>query len=131
MRFLILLLPLLLPLVLMLVGLPLAGVVLAGKPLAQYLEFPPRTVYVVHAAFSWWAFAATTLFLVVAVFPFVNRIVRYRVSGETNPLRGASFPRWGWFAVAWLAIVWLLAWNRFAWFAPFQAFTFSMLWRVW
>ena len=112
----------------MLVGLPLAGVVLAGKPLALYLEFPPRTVYVVHADFSWWAFAATTLSVVVAVFPFVNRVVRYRVSGEESPLHAASLPWWGWLAVAWLAVVWLLAWNRFAWFAPFQAFTFGVLW---
>ena len=124
MRFLILFVPLFL----MLIGLPLAGVIVSGKPLALYFEFPPRTVYVVHAAFSWWAFAATTLFVVVAVFPFLNRVVRYRVSGEDSPVHAASLPWWGWLAVVWLAVVWLLAWNRFAWFAPFQAFTFSMLW---
>lgn len=124
MRFLILLLPI----VLMLVGLPLAGVVLAGRPLALYLEFPPITEYVVHAAFSWWAFAATTLFVGVAVFPFVRRIARNRGSSEGALLHCASLPWWGWFAVAWLAVVWLLAWNRFAWFASFQAFSFSMLW---
>ena len=121
-------LTLLVPLVLMLIGLPLAGVILAGKPLALYFEFPPRTVYVVHAAFSWWAFAATTLFIIVVVFPFLNRVVRYRVSGEQSPVHAAYFPWWGWLAAASLAIVWLLAWNRFAWFAPFQAYTFSMLW---
>ncbi len=121
-------LKLLLPLVLMLIGLPLAGVVAAGKPVARYLEFPPRTEYVVHAAFSWWVFAATVLLVAAAVVPFVKRIVRHRASGERLLLRGAAFPWWGWVAIAWLAVAWPLAWSRFAWFAPLQAFTFSMLW---
>ncbi|MCK5362278.1 MAG: hypothetical protein KAR22_04895, partial [Gammaproteobacteria bacterium] len=59
-------LTLLLLLTLILVGLPLTGVALAGKPLAPYLEFPPRSVTVVHAAFSWWAFAATALLVIGA-----------------------------------------------------------------
>jgi hypothetical protein len=114
--------------VLILIGLPLAGVVLAGKPLALYLEFPPITEYVAHTTFSWWAFAATTLFVIVAVFPFVKRVVLYRGSSEKILVRSASIPWWGWLAVVWLAVFWLLAWNRFAWFASFQAFTFSLLW---
>jgi hypothetical protein len=112
----------------MLIGLPLAGIVIAGKELWPYLEFPPRTEYVVHAAFSWWAFAATALLVIVTVFPFVYRVVRNRAGVERGPLRVAGFPWWGWIACAWLAVVWLLAWNRFDWFAPLQAFTFSMLW---
>ena len=116
------------PLVLMLIGLPLAGVIVAGKPLDLYLEFPPRTVYVVHAGFSWWAFAATTLFIVVMVFPFLSRVIRHRVSAEGNPVKAAYFPWWGWLAVAWLVLVWLLAWNRFPWFESLQSFTFTMLW---
>ncbi len=124
MRFLILFVPL----SLMLIGLPLTGVIVSGKPLALYFEFPPRTVYVIHAEFSWWAFTATTLFIVVVVFPFLNRIVRLRVRGEENPVPAAYYPWWGWLALAWLGVVWLLAWNRFTWFAPFQPFTFSMLW---
>jgi hypothetical protein len=121
-------LKLLLPMVLMLVGLPLAGVVLAGKPLAFYLEFPPTTEYVVHTAFSWWAFAATALLVVAAVSPFVDRVVRSRGSGGVGVARSASFPWWGWLAVVWLAAAWILAWNRFPWFASFQPFTFIMLW---
>jgi len=114
--------------VLMLVGLPLAGVVLAGKPLAFYLEFPPITQYVVHTAFSWWAFAATTLFVIAAALPFVNRVVRNWASDGGSVVHAPSFPWWGWLAVIWLAVAWLLAWNRFAWFGSFQSFTFSMLW---
>ncbi|WP_174626566.1 hypothetical protein [Candidatus Methylobacter favarea] len=38
------------------------------------------------------------------------------------------FPRWGWLGVALMIISWILAWNRFAWFEPFQEFTFTPLW---
>lgn len=124
MRFLILLLLV----VLMLVGLPLAGIILAGKPLAPYLEFPPTTEYVVHAAFSWWAFAGTALLVIVAVFPFVGKVVRYRGSAGAISGSSASLPWWGWLGIAWLAVAWLLAWSRLAWFAPFQTTTFTLLW---
>jgi hypothetical protein len=114
--------------VLMLVGLPLAGVVLAGKPLAPYLEFPPITAYLVHTAFSWWAFLMATLLVIAAVSPFVNRVARNWGSSEGRTACSASLPWWGRLAVMWLAVAWLLAWNRFAWFASFQELTFSMLW---
>ena len=107
MRFLILLASL----VLMLIGLPFAGIILAGKPLVMYLEFPPRSVYVFHAGFSWWLFAATTLLIVAVVFLFLNQVVRFRVSGENNQVSNAYFPWWGWLAVAWLVVVWLFAWR--------------------
>lgn len=121
-------LSLLIALALMLVGLPLAGLALAARPLAPYLEFPPHTEYVVHADFSWWAFAATALLVTAALAPFVKRVVSSSANGAQHPLVAAPLPWWGWLAVAWLAGVWLLAWNRFAWFAPVQGFTFSMLW---
>lgn len=119
---------LLVVLVLLLVGLPIAGIAFAGKPLAPYLEFPPRTEYVAHAAFSWLAFALTALLVAAALAPFVKRVVATPASAEARRAPAASFPWWGWLAVAWLAVVWLLAWNRFVWFASFQSFTFSMLW---
>ncbi|MGD8290190.1 MAG: hypothetical protein PVF37_00700, partial [Desulfobacterales bacterium] len=37
----------------MLLGLPLVGLFLAGYPVSRYLEFPPKTQYIVHAPFSW------------------------------------------------------------------------------
>jgi hypothetical protein len=119
---------LLLPLACMLLGLPLAGVVVAGKALAPYFEFPPRTEYVVHAGFSGWVFAATALLVLVAVIPFVMQVVVHRASAESSAAPVAPFPWWGWVAVIWLVLVWLLAWNRFSWFAPLQPFTFTLLW---
>jgi hypothetical protein len=119
---------LLLVLLSVLIGLPIAGVAIAGKPLCFYFEFPPRTEHVVHAGFSWPVFAATILLVTIAVFPFVFRIARHRDNGERTPAPLASIPWWGWVAFAWLALIWFLAWNRFEWFASMQAFTFSLLW---
>jgi len=119
---------LLVTLVLMLVGLPLVGVSLAGKPLASYLEFPPMTHYVVHSAFSWWVFTATTLLVIAAVSPFAACVVASRERRRGRVPRRAAFPWWGWVALAWLVLVWCLAWNRFPWFASMQSLTFSMLW---
>jgi hypothetical protein len=73
-------------LTLILISLPLAGVALAGKPLAPYLEFPPRTVYVIHSAFSWWV-------IVAAVLPFARRIARTRGSIEASPARSGPADR--------------------------------------
>jgi hypothetical protein len=38
----------------MLLGLPLLGIWIAGYPISDYLEFPPRTRYVQHAPFLGW-----------------------------------------------------------------------------
>ena len=120
------LLRLFVPLALMLIGLPLAGVALAGRPIAAYLQFPPRTEYVEHAPFSWLAFALTAALVVLALTPFLARVVRTR--DARAPLAGGAFPWWGWLAITWLVFAWTLAWSRFEWFAALQAHTFTMLW---
>jgi len=53
----------------MLLGLPLLGIFAAGYPVARYLEFPPQTRYVVHAPFSWLAFAVIALSILTVVLP--------------------------------------------------------------
>ncbi|MFH1023247.1 MAG: hypothetical protein V1809_07635 [Planctomycetota bacterium] len=60
-------------LIVMLLGLPLAGVWLAGKPVGQYLEFPPTTRYVTHAPFSWPHFIGYCLFAGIVAIPFLRR----------------------------------------------------------
>ncbi len=119
---------LLVVLVLMLVGLPLVGPALTGKPLTPYLGFPPQTTMAVHPPFSWWVFAAIALVTLIAVAPFVIRVVGCRARDREISTHPATFPWWGWLGAALLAVSWWLAWNRFAWFAPLQTFTFSPLW---
>jgi len=79
----------------MLVGLPMLGVVLAGYPITRYLEFPPETLYVCHAPFSWVAFIACTLFILAVVLPIiVNSMVRIRQI-KIRPSATYTFPWWG------------------------------------
>ncbi len=108
--------------------LPLAGVVVAGKPVRQYLEFPPLTQYVEHAAFSWLAFMALAVLTAAVMLPFIIRVLRSRPHHAAPAVPVHPFPWWGWLGVAVTGVNWVLAWNRFAWFAPLQPFTFSPFW---
>lgn len=112
---------------LLLVGLPLVGILSAGKPLARYLEFPPLTRYVAHAPFAWPAFIALALIIAICLAPFVRQVFRHWRDPATAPgLR--PFPWWGWAGLALGGAAWIMAWNRFRWFAPVQEFTFTPLW---
>jgi len=112
----------------MLLGLPPAGVLLDGMPLVRYLEFPPRTLYVQHAPFSWVAFIAYCLFIVAVVGPFLVHALRRRRPASVITPRTSPFPWWGWCGVALGLVSWILAWNRFPWFSDYQAHTFTPLW---
>ncbi len=112
---------------LLLIGAPLLGLVAAGKPLEPYLEFPPRTRWVPHAPFSWTAFVVIGLLVILCTWPLVRLVVG--AAGSTSSFtRRQAFPWWGWVGLAGGAASWVLAWNRWAWFAPLQPHTFPMLW---
>ncbi|MEW6667810.1 MAG: hypothetical protein AB1512_21585 [Thermodesulfobacteriota bacterium] len=115
-------------LALMLLGLPLCGAVLGGLPLARYLEFPPVTLYVVHAPFSWPLFWGYALFILAVVSPFVVRGLRGRPKTEEPNPAALPFPWWGWLGPLLGVVAWTLAWTRFPWFVDFQAHTFTPLW---
>jgi hypothetical protein len=107
---------------------PLLGIWLKGEPLIPYLDFPPHTRPTQPKPFSWLAFLVIGLFVGACIAPFIAKLIRVnrRVilkSPETN-----RFPFWGWLGFAFLTLAWLLAWNRFAWFQPFQQHTFTPLW---
>lgn len=109
---------------LLLLGLPLLGVWLAGLPLSHYTEFPPLTQYRVPAPFCW-----TAVFVIAAIqvplwIPVVALLLRFQVSG----FRFHLFPRWGWIALAWTGTWWIIAWTRFPCFALIQHHTFTPLW---
>lgn len=119
---------LLVPLTVMLLGLPLAGVALAGKTVWPYLAFPPVTAFVAHAPFSWLAFIALTAMVLVSVTPFVYRVARSKWPAREMPVSRRPLAWWGWLGVAVVALAWGLAWNRFGWFEPFQEYTFTPIW---
>ncbi|MCJ7773895.1 MAG: hypothetical protein MUP22_12280 [Desulfobacterales bacterium] len=110
----------------MLIGLPFLGVILAGYPVIQYLEFPPQTRYIAHASFSWVAFAIFALFILIAVFPFIIQNFAEKSLRKTNIQK--PFPWWGWISIFLLIVSWTLAWPRFSFFREFQEYTFTPLW---
>jgi hypothetical protein len=119
----------LLGMVAILILLPLLGVLASGESLANYLEFPPLTRHVQHAAFSWWAFvlfSAINLMLLAGI-AYLLRSAHQKVR-SLSQLTYHRFPRWGWMGLAVLASGWLLAWSRFEWFRTFQGHTFCLPW---
>lgn len=106
---------------------PPAGVLLRGESPAPYLQFPPVTTMVEPSSFSWIAFLGVLLFVIAATWPFWRRMAGRSWRGRSaRPQR--YLPWWGWIAAAGLVLFWVLAWNRFAWFEPFQRHTFFPLW---
>jgi hypothetical protein len=113
----------------MLLGLPMIGILLAGRTVSLYLEFPPKTIYVEATPFSWLAFIAYSLFILAILSPFVIHGLR-RNGGVHGKKPSAAFPWWGWFGLLLAAAAWIFAWTRFPWFEPFQPHTFIPLWAA-
>jgi len=115
-------------LIMMLLGLPMLGVIVADKEIATYLEFPPQTSYVEHAPFSWPVFIGYAIFTLAWVCPILIRILKKDRREGPAPSHASPFPWWGWFGMLFGAVAWILAWSRFPWFAEFQPHTFTPLW---
>jgi hypothetical protein len=114
----------------MLLGLPPAGLLLAGKQIGPYLQFPPLTRYVTHAPFSWWVFAlyATIDLAGISLIVYLIYRGRRRRSGPQVLLRSVRMPWWGWLGLSVMAVGWILAWTRMQWFSPLQHHTFVLPW---
>ncbi len=56
------------------------------------------------------------------------RSMRSNHPGRPPAPAARRFPAWGWLGIAGGICFWILAWSRFTWFTPLQAFTFSPLW---
>jgi hypothetical protein len=112
-------------------ALPLAGGLFAGRSLAEFTQFPPPleipTDYVRFSKLA--AFAVAALLAAVAR-PWV--VGRQRAAptfeGVAAPMAGRRFPWWGWVALVWTFTWWMLAWTRWEWFEPLQQYTFFPLW---
>ncbi len=112
----------------MILLLPLAGVVISGRPLGRYLEFPPVSRYIDHAAFSMAAFMSFSVMIVLSC--ALTAFMAIRCARDEpcrfEPVR--AFPWWGWLSLAANGFFWILAWSRFPWFGAFQLHTFTPLW---
>ncbi len=106
--------------------LPLTGILFTGRPIRQYLEFPPLTRYVSHADFSPVIFLSGTflvllLLLLFLFFIITTKTIRY-------PKTKKKLPWWGYVGFMVIILTWIPAWNRFSWFAVVQPYTFTPLW---
>jgi len=115
-------------LILILMGLPLLGVWLAGFPPMQYLEFPPRTRYIEHAPFSPVAFFSYALFILCGAFFLAGKIWHSPGRKHRRATAVHPFPIWGFLGLGSGLLFWFLAWTRFSWFGAFQLHTFTPLW---
>ena len=116
------------PLIILLLGLPLAGLRLAGRDILPFLEFPPKTRFVEHAPFSPPFFIGVALFVFALTAPFAVRGCLCRTQKRPEKKPSLPFPWWGYAGVITGILSWILAWSRFAWFAPLQLHTFTPLW---
>ena len=107
--------------------LPLAGAAVLGKPLAAYLQFPPKTPDVTHAPFSLPVFLGLTLLILAATTPILLRLISFR-SGDGLRKPVMPFPWWGWAGAALGAASWILAWSRIPWLGGIQSLAFTPLW---
>jgi hypothetical protein len=113
----------------MLLGLPLLGIWVAGYPVLDYLEFPPQTRYVRHAPFSGLAFTLYGIFIAACTVPLIVRALKPFPRNLSISRQAAQpFPAWGWLGLILGMVAWILAWTRFSWFSAFQPHTFTPLW---
>ena len=111
-----------------LLALPAAGVRLTGGDVAPYLDFPPLTTFVAHAPFSWPVFIVLLMFVAAVCGPILLHIAAHKTMPHSPKGDHLPLPWWGGCGIILIILSWLLAWNRFAWFAAFQAYTFLPLW---
>jgi len=114
----------------MIIGLPLLGIVAAGRDAAPFLEIPPTTRFVRHAGFSWgwFAFFAVADLLAAGGLLGAVRCGRRRTPPAADRPVGGRFPWWGWVGLVFCLLSWLMAWQRFTWFWLFQPHTFLPIW---
>lgn len=113
---------------LLMIVLPVLGIMATGKPIGQYLEFPPVTRYVQHTGFSWPVFLLMAAGILMFLLPFEWRTFRSGRTVERRPSSVCAFPWWGWIGIVLCIASWILAWTRFEWFSSFQVYIFTPLW---
>lgn len=106
---------------------PLLGVKVAGGSPLPYLQFPLLTEDAAPKSFSWILFVSLLFLIALALWPFVKRLAGRRFLPRKSDM-DRKFPPWGWAALSGCILFWVLAWSRFAFFEPFQRFTFFPLW---
>ena len=107
-------------------GIPLLALVAAGQSAAPYLAFPPRTLQVSPAPFSWSAFVLMSLPAIAAIALYWAAIATARPGPAPRPLQG--IPWWGWAGPVLIAAGWTLAWSGSVVPPEWRRHVFTPLW---
>lgn len=107
---------------------PLAGVRLAGEPIAPYLALPPQLASPPSPPFSWLRFSIIGALVLAVLAPFLYVVLRNQDRGVRRVAPQRGFPWWGWLGLLWLLASWFVAWNRFDWLGDWQAHSFAPIW---
>lgn len=113
--------------------LPLLGAWIDGRALGALWTFPPPLhIPTTYPTWSWIAFTLVLGLLAAIAITWARcRVLGARVEATPAPRRADKrrpFSWWAGAAMVWTGGWWILAWTRFAWFAPLQRFTFLPLW---
>ncbi len=114
-------------LILLVTGLPLAGIIARGADITQYLEFPPLTKYIAHEPFSMKIFILLLLLILAVTIPLIYRFMRTGwTRGREKPAE--YFPWWGYAGIIMMILSWCIAWTRVETLSCIQPHTFIPLW---
>lgn len=114
-----------------LIGLPLACCLVGGYDdiLDGVKNFPPRTedfgfhpekLWNFRRPFNWYWFIGMTAYTLGCLFPFLVRGLRGCRRAADRTSHRFRFPLWGWGGLVLLIASWIITWNRFEWFRPYQ-----------
>jgi len=115
-------------LLILILGLPVFGLLLAGYSFPTYLTIFPIPTEPGESSISWLTCGIMTVLIAAALTPLIWRFFKFPVIPRRKSFHPGPFPWWGWIAVLWITGSWLLAWTRFSWFEPWQPHTFPLLW---
>ncbi len=107
--------------------LPVAGAALAGAEPGAFLTFPPRPRPATPPGVSWPVLGAILAAVVLAVAPFLIRLLRSRPVPGPRP-SGRRFPVWGWGAAGLVLVAWAVAWGGLGGSPLLQRHAFTPLW---
>jgi len=115
-------------LLLLLLGLPPLGILLSDQSLPPHLTFLPIPIQPGEASLAWPTFGMLAMLISGTLAPFLWRYWTISCHNKLQTFPRAGFPWWGWMAVGWTTLAWILAWTRFSWFQTWQPYTFPLLW---